>query len=100
MLALPVSKKIGASNSVRLGVAEGRLTSTGFGSDSPLEDNKTEAGRTQNRRVESTSVGELGQARHLGARPQTLSERAAMTRTGMEQLVLMRRVVPLLRAPS
>lgn len=37
---------------VKGGVAEERLTSDGFGSAHPLEDNKTEAGRAKNRRVE------------------------------------------------
>lgn len=37
---------------VSQGVARNRLTSTGFGSKVPVADNKTEAGRVQNRRVE------------------------------------------------
>ena len=37
---------------VKSGVAEDRLTSDGFGSSHPIEDNKTEAGRAKNRRVE------------------------------------------------
>lgn len=34
------------------GVAEGRMKSTGFGSTMPIADNKTEAGKSKNRRVE------------------------------------------------
>ena len=34
------------------GVPEARLTADGFGSERPLEDNKTDAGRSKNRRVE------------------------------------------------
>lgn len=37
---------------VKAGVPEGRLSSDGFGSQRPLEENKTEAGRARNRRVE------------------------------------------------
>jgi outer membrane protein OmpA-like peptidoglycan-associated protein len=37
---------------VRAGVAEERLTSDGFGSTKPIDDNKTELGRAKNRRVE------------------------------------------------
>jgi outer membrane protein OmpA-like peptidoglycan-associated protein len=37
---------------VRAGVPEQRLTSDGFGSTKPIEDNKTETGRAKNRRVE------------------------------------------------
>ena len=37
---------------VSKGVAESRLTSTGFGQDKPVADNKTAAGRGKNRRVE------------------------------------------------
>jgi MYXO-CTERM domain-containing protein len=37
---------------VRAGVAEERLTSDGFGSTKPIDDNKTEPGRAKNRRVE------------------------------------------------
>ncbi|MDF3069212.1 MAG: putative internalin, partial [Polyangiaceae bacterium] len=37
---------------VKAGVAEARLSSDGFGSERPLEDNKTDAGRGKNRRVE------------------------------------------------
>ena len=34
------------------GVAEGRLTSKGYGMDSPVASNDTDEGRAQNRRVE------------------------------------------------
>ncbi|MFO0673256.1 MAG: OmpA family protein [Polyangiaceae bacterium] len=34
------------------GIDAARLTSAGFGPDKPIDDNKTEAGRRQNRRVE------------------------------------------------
>jgi len=34
------------------GVAEGRLTSTGYGETKPVADNKTAKGRALNRRVE------------------------------------------------
>jgi len=52
--------RIGASASarfelaylVRAGVTEARLTSEGFGSTKPIDDNKTEPGRAKNRRVE------------------------------------------------
>jgi outer membrane protein OmpA-like peptidoglycan-associated protein len=37
---------------IKSGVAEDRLTSDGFGSARPVEDNKTDAGRAKNRRVE------------------------------------------------
>jgi outer membrane protein OmpA-like peptidoglycan-associated protein len=37
---------------VSKGIAESRLTSTGYGQDKPIADNKTVAGRAQNRRVE------------------------------------------------
>jgi large repetitive protein len=37
---------------VRAGVAEERVTSDGFGSTKPIDDNKTELGRAKNRRVE------------------------------------------------
>ena len=37
---------------VRAGVAEERLTSDGFGSTKPIDDNKSELGRAKNRRVE------------------------------------------------
>lgn len=37
---------------VKKGVSEDRLKSAGFGQDQPVADNKTAAGRTQNRRVE------------------------------------------------
>ena len=37
---------------VAKGVAENRLTATGFGEDKPLADNKTEKGKAENRRVE------------------------------------------------
>ncbi len=37
---------------VSKGIAADRLTTTGFGSTKPVEDNKTEAGRLANRRVE------------------------------------------------
>ena len=36
----------------RKGIDAGRLTSTGFGMENPVADNKTAAGRAQNRRVE------------------------------------------------
>ncbi len=37
------------------GINESRLTSTGYGQDKPIADNKTVAGRAQNRRVEMTA---------------------------------------------
>jgi outer membrane protein OmpA-like peptidoglycan-associated protein len=37
---------------VNAGVPEGRLSADGFGSERPLEDNKSDAGRAKNRRVE------------------------------------------------
>ena len=39
---------------VSKGIAESRLTSTGYGQGSPVADNKTAAGRAKNRRVEMT----------------------------------------------
>lgn len=39
---------------VSKGIAESRLTSTGYGQDKPVADNKTAAGRAKNRRVEMT----------------------------------------------
>jgi OOP family OmpA-OmpF porin len=36
----------------KAGVEKGRLSSEGFGSEKPIEDNKTDAGRASNRRVE------------------------------------------------
>lgn len=39
---------------VRKGVDPARITSTGYGSESPVADNSTEAGRSKNRRVEFT----------------------------------------------
>lgn len=41
---------------IKLGVAAERITTEGFGFDQPVADNKTEAGRAQNRRVEIRSV--------------------------------------------
>jgi OOP family OmpA-OmpF porin len=40
---------------VSKGINESRLTSTGYGQDKPISDNKTAAGRAQNRRVEMTA---------------------------------------------
>jgi len=37
---------------VAKGIDKGRMTSAGFGSEKPVEDNKTESGRSKNRRVE------------------------------------------------
>ena len=37
---------------VSKGISDGRLTSTGYGQDKPIADNKTVKGRAQNRRVE------------------------------------------------
>ena len=39
---------------VSKGIAESRLTSTGYGETKPVADNKTAAGRAENRRVEMT----------------------------------------------
>ncbi|HMI78482.1 MAG TPA: OmpA family protein [Ferruginibacter sp.] len=39
---------------VSKGIAEGRLSSTGYGETKPVADNKTAAGRAKNRRVEMT----------------------------------------------
>jgi OmpA-OmpF porin, OOP family len=39
---------------VSKGISEDRLTSTGYGQDKPVADNKTAAGRAKNRRVEMT----------------------------------------------
>ncbi|MFM6923885.1 MAG: OmpA family protein [Ferruginibacter sp.] len=39
---------------VSKGIAEGRLSSTGYGETKPIADNKTAKGRAQNRRVEMT----------------------------------------------
>lgn len=41
---------------VARGVAANRITSAGFGFDKPIADNKTPAGRSQNRRVEISSL--------------------------------------------
>jgi outer membrane protein OmpA-like peptidoglycan-associated protein len=37
---------------VKKGIAEDRMTATGFGPEKPVADNKTAAGRAENRRVE------------------------------------------------
>src|SRR5690606_34278430 len=39
---------------VKKGVSEDRITATGYGETKPIADNKTAAGRQQNRRVELT----------------------------------------------
>lgn len=39
------------------GIAKPRMTSAGYGSDSPIADNSTESGRAQNRRVEIQIIG-------------------------------------------
>jgi outer membrane protein OmpA-like peptidoglycan-associated protein len=41
---------------VAKGIDTGRLTATGYGIDKPIADNKTAAGRAQNRRVEITAT--------------------------------------------
>jgi outer membrane protein OmpA-like peptidoglycan-associated protein len=41
-----------ASYLVNRGVASGRVSAVGFGKTQPIADNSSEAGRTQNRRVE------------------------------------------------
>ncbi len=43
------------------GVAEGRLDARGFGPTQPIADNRTEAGRSRNRRVVFTIVGGSGE---------------------------------------
>jgi OOP family OmpA-OmpF porin len=47
---------------VRKGIAEGRLTSDGFGETKPLEPNETPEGRAKNRRVEFKITDQLGGA--------------------------------------
>lgn len=41
---------------VKKGIADNRMTSAGFGQDKPVADNKTKAGRAENRRVEFNIV--------------------------------------------
>ena len=43
---------------IKKGIAAGRLVSAGYGFERPLADNKTSAGRAQNRRTEFRLLGE------------------------------------------
>ena len=52
---------------VSKGVDESRLTSAGHGPDKPIADNKTAAGKAQNRRVEFNLIVEGGAAADAGA---------------------------------
>jgi outer membrane protein OmpA-like peptidoglycan-associated protein len=54
---------------IKSGVDDARLTSDGFGSAHPVEDNKTDAGRAKNRRVEF-HFGVQAQAQYAGGTPE------------------------------
>ena len=41
------------------GIAASRLTSAGFGETKPIDNNKTKAGKAQNRRTEVRHVGSI-----------------------------------------
>lgn len=60
---------------VTKGTAESRLTAVGFGPDRPVADNKTEAGRARNRRIEfhaqSELMGEAARPKRTGQNAQT-----------------------------
>jgi outer membrane protein OmpA-like peptidoglycan-associated protein len=48
---------------VKKGVDRARLTAMGFGQEQPIADNKTKAGRAQNRRVVFTVIGDDGKVK-------------------------------------
>ncbi|MFI5296762.1 MAG: OmpA family protein [Polyangiales bacterium] len=63
---------------IKLGVDKGRLESAGYGQEKPIEDNATETGRTNNRRVEFRIVDGPG-AEAAGAMTITTTEKKAET---------------------